>query len=235
MSNVFSKDAVRKLGDNYHTKVRPVHGKSSRGGCMKAVYIGLGSLYGNDFGFRGPFHRSFFRRARRKENQRGLQEGRLNTIDRVFRALVHEGIVFQEQIFRPMAGNRWKMGDGSRVNKIEDVIIEQTMILPNGSHFFGAAISGAIHSILLRIEKRKGNAVIYWMDQFSDGYSAVRPRAFIDKPDVTGKLDETIRKFGTNTTSIWLFNPDGALDVGIEIDTDGDGMNDMCVPAVEVL
>lgn len=235
MSNVFSEEAVKKLGENYHTEVRPVHGNSSRGGCMKAVYIGLGSLYGNDFGFRGAFHKSFFRRARRKERQRGLPEGRLNTIDRVFRALVHEGIVFQEQSFRPRAGNRWELGDGSHVNKIEDVLIEQVMVLPDGSHFFGAAISGAIHSILLRIEKKNGNATVYWMDQFSDGYNAVRPHAFIDKPDVTGKLDDTIRRFDKNTTSIWLFDPDGALDVGIEIDSDGDGMNDMTVPAVRDL
>lgn len=228
MGNVFSEDAVIKFGENYHTKVRP----TPRGGCMKAVYTGLGSLYGEDFGFRGAFHKSFFRRARRKERQRGLPEGRLNTIDRVFRALVHEGIAFQEQTFRPRPGKKWELGDGSRVDKIEDVLIEQVMRLPDGSHFFGAAISGAIHSILLRVEKINGNAKVYWMDQFSDGYVSVRPRAFVDKPNITGKLDDTIRRFNKNTTSVWLLDPDGASDVGIEIDSDGDGIADMTVPAV---
>ncbi|WJG10768.1 hypothetical protein [Aliiglaciecola sp. LCG003] len=229
MSHIFSQDAVIELGKQYQTQVAP----TSRGGCMKAVYIGLGALFGEDFGFKGPFHKSFFRRARRKEIQRGIKEGHLNTIDRVFRALVHEGVVFQEMIFRPTKHGQWQTEDGSQVDGIEQALQQKVKSLADGSHFFGGAISGAIHSILLRVDKSGDEVCIYWMDQFSDGYTAVRRRAFVDNPNVTGKLDRTIRKFGKNSTRLWLLNPLGAIDVGVEIDTDGDGVNDMSVPAVE--
>ena len=228
MSNIFSEDAVRELGKQYETAVRP----TKRGGCMRAVYVGLGALYGKDFGFRGAFHKSFFRRARRKENRRGLEEGRLNTIDRVFRALVHEDIAFQEILFKQIKGKQWALEDGTCVDKIEDVLKQKVLNLPNGSHFFGGAISAAIHSILLRVEKIDSKVTFYWMDQFSDGYTSVRPRSFVTVPNVTGKLDNIIRKFGKHATSFWLFNPDGASDVGIEIDSDNDGVKDMSVPAI---
>ena len=138
MAKVFSQKTVNLLGRNYHSKVR----KTPRGGCMRAVYIGLGSLYDKEFGFKGPFHKAFFRRSRRREIRRGLPEGRLNTIDRVFRALEEEGIAMDEQVFKPFR-TEWKKADGSIIPSLEDELVDQVFGLPNGSHFFGAAISGA--------------------------------------------------------------------------------------------
>lgn len=234
MTSVFSEDAVTHLGNNYHTKVRPEHGGSSRGGCMKAVYIGLGSLFGPDFDFRGAFHKSFFRKARKEEKRLNLPEGRRNTIDRVFRALEDEGIAFDEQTFKP-TGDKWEIDDGFIVDSLEETLVEQVMPLPDGSHFFGVAVNDAIHSVLLRIEKIGEGATVFWMDQFADGYDAVRRDIFVDRPNVTGKLDDTIRgiKGNKNKTSVWLFDPEGALAVGIEVDIDGDGVADMSVPAVD--
>jgi hypothetical protein len=53
MSTGFDPDTVQRLGDTYTTSVRPEHGGSSRGGCMKAVYTGLGVLFGDRVRFPG--------------------------------------------------------------------------------------------------------------------------------------------------------------------------------------
>lgn len=231
MTMVFSDAAVEKFDENYQDKVRPVHGNSSRGGCMKAVYIGLGTLFGDDFGFRGSFHRKFFRASRRKEKARKLPEGRLNTIDRVFRALEKEGVAFSETKYKPRAG-KWRLADGSIVESLEEELVCSIESLPNGSHFFGVAASSAIHSLILRLHKTSTGVTVYWMDQFSDGFDKVRPGGFVSNPDVTGLLDQELLAFGNNPSSIWEFDPDAAQDVIIETDIDADGAIDFRDPAV---
>lgn len=227
MTTVFSEEAVTKFGENYQTKVRP----TSRGGCMRAVYIGLGTLYGDEFDFKGSWHRSFFRKSRQKEKRRKLKEGRLNTIDRVFADLADEGILFEAKSFRPKRDS-WKSDEGLQIESVEASLVDQVSRLPDGSHFFGAAVSGAIHSIIIRVHKLEDSYNVYWMDQFSKGYDEVRKSTFTDRPDVTRKLDATLRKLGSDKTTIWMFNPEGASDIGIDVDSDGDGIEDMTVRAV---
>ena len=205
MPKVFSKDVTKLLGKNYQSKVR----QTTRGGCMRAVYIGLGSLYGKEFGFRGAFHKAFFRKVRKLEIRRGVPEGRLNTIDRVFRGLEDEGIAMEEQVFKPK-GSEWERKDGSIIPSLEDELVDQIIELPKGSHFFGAAINGAIHSILIRIERTTSETTVFWMDQFSNGYDAVRPNGFVNSPNVTFSLDETILRFGKKKTMVWRLDPEGS-------------------------
>lgn len=211
MSDVFDADTVQRLGDQYRTSVRPEHGANARGGCMKAVYIGLGALFGERFGFRGEFHRGFYRTTRREEQRRHLPEGRLNTIDRVFRALEAEGIALPEQRFRPR-GRQWEKSDGTRIDSLEDELIAQVSGLPDGSHFFGVAVSGAYHSLLLRLEKAGSTVTVFWMDQFSNGFEAVRRGGFVSSPDVTGRLDAELREIGRSTTSVWRLNPEAGAE-----------------------
>lgn len=186
MSKVFSNDAVEQLGKNYSSRAKPEHGGSSRGGCMKAVYIGLGSLFGARYDFKGSFHQAFWRESRRQEKARNLPEGRRNTIDRVFRSLEKEGVAGAEQEFKPTSSG-WTRSDGTSVPSLETEVIDQVSTLPDGSHFFGVAASGAIHSLILRVDKNGSNVTVFWMDQFSDGYNAVRAGGFVNSPDVTGK------------------------------------------------
>lgn len=206
MSTVFDPETINKLGENYKNNVKPEHGESSRGGCMKAVYVGLGTLFGEKYGFRGDFHKKFWTETRQEEKQKGLEEGTLNTIDRVFRALEKEGVAFSEQQFKPKAG-KWARANRDLLDSLESELIDQIRGLPNGSQVFGVAVSGALHSLLLRLDKTDSGVRIFWMDQFSIGFDAVRPGAFVTKPDVTGHLDEKFRSLGDSTTSIWLLDP----------------------------
>jgi hypothetical protein len=205
MSDVFETETVDRLGAAYQTSVRPEHGGSSRGGCMKAVYIGLGVLFGDRFGFRGEFHRSFYRTTRSEEQRRSLPEGRLNTIDRMFRALENENVAMGEQRFTPR-GQQWEKRDGTRIDSLEAELIDQVSGLPDGSHFFGVSVSDAIHSLLLRLEKTGSTVRLFWMDQFSNGFDAVRAGGFVRSPDVTGRLDTELREIGTRATSVWKLN-----------------------------
>ena len=232
MTSVFTDEAVEQFGRNYENEVRPEHGGSSRGGCMKAVYIGIGTLFGNRYKFRGPFHKEFFRNAQAKEKAKGVPEGRFNTIDRVFRALETEGVVFEEEKYSPKQG-KWNKSDGTEVASLEADLVNQIQFLPNGSHFFGMAIDGAIHSLIVRLDKSDAGVRVYWMDQFSDGYDGVRDHALVSSPDVTGSLDAEIRSFGSNPTSVWQFNPTAAEGVSIDLDVDGDGNPDAQFAAVE--
>lgn len=232
MTIVFSDAAVEKFGENYRTRVQPEHGGSSQGGCMKAVYTGLGTLFGERYGFRGAFHQKFFREARRKEEAQGVPEGRFNTIDRVFRALEGENVTLPEQVYGPRNG-KWIKDGSTEIDSLKQDLLDQIAGLPNGSHFFGVAVNGAIHSLILRFHKTDSDIRVFWMDQFSEGYTAVRPKAFVRTPDVTADLDDKIRSFGTNSTSVWPLNANKGIGVSIDLDMDGDGIDDFQGPAVE--
>lgn len=228
MSLIFSQEAVELFERNYRNKVRP---RPPLGGCMIAVYIGLSSLFGSKYGFRGAFHIRFLRASLKREKRKGLPEGQLNTIDRVFRALEDEGVVYPEQRFTRRSGN-WEIDD-SQINSIERELVDQVAQLPDGSHFFGMAVHDAWHSIILRLHKDNGKTEVYWMDQFSKGFDAVRAKSFVRSPRVTGKLDQEILEIGKHPTSVWLFDPEQASNILIEVDADGDGSIDNEVSAVE--
>jgi hypothetical protein len=127
----------------------------------------------------------------------------------VFRALETEGITLAEQKFRPVNG-KWLTPDGDSMDSLEAELINQISALPNGSQFFGVAVNGAVHSLLLRIHKTDAGFAVYWMDQFSNGFDAVRPGAFVASPNVTGRLDQELRSFGSKPTSVWRLNPEMA-------------------------
>lgn len=233
MSFIFSQEALDHCSEQYRTEARPMHGESARGGCMRAVYIGLGALFGDRYKFRGDFHREFFREARRKEKEKGVPEGRFNTIDRVFRALEDEGVAFAEQTFNHRT-DHWELPDGTRVDNLEDALHDQLEGMLEGPHFFGAALDGAIHSILLRLDNTEGNRRTFWLDQFSEGFEDVRPGGFVSNPDITGELDQILhRSFAGNKTTIWELNPTAADGVFVPADTSGDGDPDASMPAVE--
>lgn len=230
MTFLFTNDAIDQFGKNYRLKAKPEHGVSSQGGCMKAVYIGLGTLFGEKYGFRGQFHRAFFKEARRKEIKKGVPEGRFNTIDRLFRALENELIVFSEQSYKPNNGE-WLKSDGSTVASFEADLAHRVSSLPNGSHFFGVALSHAIHSLILRLHKTEEEVRVYWMDQFAKGYDDFREGSFVGIPDVTGRLDDEVLAFAKHPTSVWEFDPHQARDAVIRLDVDDDGIDDFIVRA----
>ena len=235
MPFVFTKEAVKHFGNMYLAEARPMHGEAARGGCMRAVYIGLESLFGERYKLRGEFHRKFFRWTRKKEKEKGVKEGRFNTIDRVFRALENEGVAFEEQKFKPING-RWELSNGMIIDNMENYLHDQIDGLINGSYYFGVALSGAIHSIILRLDNIPGSKKTFWMDQFSAGYDHCRSRSFVGHPEVTGDLDRIIRdndSFKKHKTSVWELDPSAARGVFIPADVTGDGVPDASLPAVE--
>jgi hypothetical protein len=229
MPVIFSKAAVEHFEEVYRNDVRPEHGPNSGGGCMKAVYRAVGALYGEEYDFAGPFHKSFMREAYREEDSKHLPRGRLNSVDRVFEALSAEGITAQRQDFRPTR-NGWKEA-GTFTASLEQSLVDEVSTLPDGSHFFGMAVSGAYHSVVLRVEKQSTSTRIFWMDQFSNGSSSCRPNSLVKNPDVTGTLDREIRSFGSNVTSIWAFRPEAAVGLTVPVDSNGDGLVDGSAPA----
>lgn len=219
MTLVFSDEAVENFGESYRTHVRP-----KNGGCMKAVYFGLSSLFGNRYGFRGDFHKTFFKEARKQETAKQLSEGSRNTIDRVFRALEKEDIVFPEQVFKP-TGQGWTLDNTTSIPSLEGELVAQANGLPSGSHFFGVAINDAIHSLIVRIDTTGAQPRVFWMDQFSNGYDDVFDHSFVSSPDVTGRLDEEVRSFGSKASGVWLFNPNAAAGVTLQMGLDEDGFS----------
>jgi hypothetical protein len=79
-----------------------------------------------------------------------------------------------------------------------------------GWYFFGFSLHAAYHSVILAVDKTDlANPRIYWMDQFSRGFS----------DDVSGKLPQKMKSFepsyGFSPTKLWQMMP--AADTLIEL------------------
>lgn len=72
MSNrTFDASAATKIEKQYSDFVRPMHGASSRGGCMAAVYNGtLKALYGDVYA--DALRKSVYREFLESEKRRGI-------------------------------------------------------------------------------------------------------------------------------------------------------------------
>jgi hypothetical protein len=105
-----------------------------------------------------------------------------------------------------MAGNKITARYSSRKGVWEPAVekIVLGMVDKNylGWYFFGLSVSGGVHSVILVVDNSDGlTTKIYWMDQFSRGFTK----------NVTGKLDKELKdwepSYGYESTIVWPLIP----------------------------
>lgn len=215
MPKVFSEAAIKYFGEIYDKSNARNIGTS--GGCMCAAYEGISALFGKDYALKGDVSIDF-----RKTTSHNEYDDLLEYLE--------ASITEKEGTFKPVKGSKWKTVGNRTIGSFEKHLIDSANCLPGNSQFYGVAVDGASHSIIVRVDKTTGN--VYWMDQYSKGYSKMHGSGFVKKPDVTGKLDKEIREMGNGITRVWRFLPESLGDIEIPIDTSGDGKYDSTVPAV---
>jgi LysM domain len=209
VNTAFSADTAQKVAEKYKSDdVRPMHGDNARGGCMNAVYEGLGQLYTPEYS--DKLRKRVFRDSKRLEervNQRREAQGRdpvperaFNTIDRVWETLRKDGKAGDPLKFKHK-NNKWDP-------LIETTVLDTVKDNPNGWYFFGVSASGASHSAMVAVDKTQSPAKLYWLDQSSEGFDARSSSYATNTTDVTGKLDKTVSNVGTNETQMWPLIPD---------------------------
>ena len=194
---MFPPKMAAVFAEKYRTEVKPIPG----GGCMTAMYKGFDVLYS-----------SAFSRSLRKEVYRDSQKilkktGRdTNSVDRVMRTLRKHGRAGGEMVFKYKRRARTWAPDPTSA-----VLGAVSTDLP-GWYFFGLSISGAYHTVTLAVDTTEGSARIYWMDQFTRGFTK----------EVTGSLVAEMKEdwlrpsYGFTTTRIWPILPGPETTVSIE-------------------
>jgi hypothetical protein len=193
-------DKIEKL---YSDVVKPQHGANSQGGCMAAVYDGaLSALYGEIYA--KELWRTVYRTAKKLDSAKGRPEGSSNSVDLIMETLQKHGRAGDPWEFRFKA-KKWScespkefLGKG-----VEEAIGQRLNGDPEGWYFYGASVSGGYHSVVLGAHKQGAVRKIYWLDQFSKGLKNRRSGYATPSTDVTGRLDNSLIKVGTNRTKLW--------------------------------
>jgi hypothetical protein len=171
------------------------------GGCMTAVYKDLEALY-------TPAISKEINKEVQKESNKILKETKkdTNNVDRIMRTLMKHGLAGDEVLIKYSIKNRaW-------IPCVEETVLN--MVKPEflGWYFFGLSVSGAFHSVILAVDNSDGGTPqIYWMDQYSKGFTK----------NVTGKLDEEMKSdwlqpsYGFTDSRVWplITTPDTVIEV----------------------
>jgi hypothetical protein len=93
---------------------------------------------------------------------------------------------------------------------LEETVLK--MVNPDyvGWYFFGMAVSGGYHSVILAVDNSAGGPPqIYWMDQYAKGFTK----------NVTSKLDQELKdwvpSYGYADTRVWPLIPTPEAVVGV--------------------
>lgn len=187
-SGTFDEATARAFARLYATEVPGCH-------CMTAVYWGLQGLFGEEFG------RSVRDEVVRESREVQRRTGRdTNNMDRIMRTVRERGLAGPEtEIHYRAASDSWEPDPETTVLGMTDSTA--------GWYFFGFSIHGAYHSVILAVDKTEpATPHIYWMDQFSTGFTN----------EVTGSLTDEMRGFrpgyGFAVTRLWqIYPPSGLL------------------------
>jgi hypothetical protein len=193
LRRIFTPERAEKVAQTYKKEVRP----DMSGHCMGAVYKGAEALY-------SPKASAAIKAQVIADSNKILKETRVDTnnVDRIMETLRQHS----------MAGEKVAVRYSAR-HKAWEPSVEQTvlrMVSPDypGWYFFGLSVSGGYHSVILAVDNTEGLPRIYWMDQYSKGFSN----------EVTGKLDRKMREdwlepgYGFTDSTVWPLLPtDGAV------------------------
>ncbi|GAA0712501.1 DUF4157 domain-containing protein [Dactylosporangium roseum] len=187
LRRVFKPATAPAVAEKYRKEVRPLPG----GGCMTAVYKGLESLY-------TPQTSADVKQQVQTDAARVLRETKqdTNTCDRIMETLRSRGLAGSvNQV-------RFDQRRGAWVPTVEKTVLNLVSADYPGWYFFGLSVSGAYHSVILAVDNADGGTPkIYWMDQFSKGFTK----------DVTGRLDAAIKEYrpgyGYADCKVWALLP----------------------------
>jgi hypothetical protein len=189
---VFSAETAEVVKQIYIKKVPGTH-------CMSAVYKGLEGLYSEDVS------ESVSTQVSRDAGAVMKKTGRdTNHMDRIMETVRSRG----------KAGPEIKLTYSARTKTWDPdpqaTVLSMTHTTVSGWYFFGLSLHAAYHSVILAVDKTDpGNPQLYWMDQFSKGFT----------DNVTGKLPKKMKSFepsyGFSPSKLWQIIP--AADTLIEL------------------
>lgn len=181
---VFSAETAERFRNIYVTEV-------PGGNCMTAVYHGLEGLFSE--GVSQSIQNQVGRESREVMRRTGRDT---NHMDRIMETVRARGMAGPEtRLVYRAAANTWQPDP-------EATVLGMTHSDISGWYFFGLSLHAAYHSVILAVDKTDpANPRIYWMDQFSRGFTN----------DVTGTLMDEMRSFrpgyGFSPSRLWQIIP----------------------------
>src|SRR5207249_3980401 len=157
LRRLFSPKKAAAVAEKYRKEVRPLPG----GGCMTAVYKGLEALYTP--GFSADLEKEVQTAAAKVLKATKVDT---NHVDRIMETL-HAHSKTGERVTVKYRGRaeRWTPG-------VEETVLRMVNPAYTGWYFIGMAVSGGYHSVILAVDNSMGGQPqIYWMDQYSKGFT----------------------------------------------------------------
>jgi hypothetical protein len=210
LKRIFTSEKAATVAQKYKTKVKPLPG----GGCMTAVYEGgLAGLYtpsestavkNEVYAIAEQKGEVLVQKARKSgiTNKKELERirGIPNDVDLIMETLRRSGKAGEKVVVRFRFNEKTKKA--TWVPSVEKTVLE--MIKPEfpGWYFFGLSLSGGYHSVILAVDNSDGRtAQIYWMDQYSRGFTK----------NVTGGLEKEMADwkpdYGLTDSTLWPLLP----------------------------
>lgn len=189
---VFSAETAAAFEQIYIREVPGCH-------CMAAVYKGLEALYSPEVS--ASIQAQVTRDAREVMRRTGRDTNHMERIMQTVRARGKAG---------PMVELRYRRRTQDWQPDPEQTILGMTHPGVPGWYFFGLSLHSAYHSVILAVDRTDpASPRIYWMDQFSRGFTN----------EVTGQLEEEMRgwrpSYGFAPSRVWQFIP--AADTLVEL------------------
>jgi hypothetical protein len=183
---IFDPKVAALFGEKYRTEIKPLPG----GGCMTAMYKGLEVLFSEEES--KSLKKEVVRDSAKILKQTGHDT---NSVDRVLETMRKHG-----KAGSPVTANyNQKLKAWSPT--VESLLFGMIDTDMQGWYFFGLSVSGAYHTVTLAVDNSEGSAHVYWMDQFSRGFTN----------DVTGSLDDYLKawkpSYGYAVTKLWPIIP----------------------------
>jgi hypothetical protein len=188
LRRIFAPAKAETVSQTYKKEVRP----EMSGHCMGAVYKGMEAIY-------SPKVSDDIQAQVRKDSREILKKTKkdTNNVDRIMETLREHSLAGEKVPIKY-----------SLTKKVWDPTVEKTvldMVSPDypGWYFFGLSVSGGWHSVILAVDNSEGSPKIYWMDQYSKGFTN----------EVTGKLDQKMKEswlepyYGFANSTVWSLIP----------------------------
>ena len=188
LRRIFTPQKAESVAQIYKKEVRP----DMSGHCMGAVYKGMEAIY-------SPKAASDIKAQVIKDSTKILKETGQDTndVDRIMETVRQHSMAGQKIVVKYSARHKaWQPS-------VENAV--QNMVSPDypGWYFFGLSVSGGYHSVILAVDNSEGIPRIYWMDQYSKGFTK----------EVTGKLDKEMQadwlepSYGFTDSTVWPLIP----------------------------
>ena len=185
---MFPPSTAEAFKEKYRVDVKPIPG----GCCMTSMYKGFEVLQSPAFS--KELRKEVYRDSKKIQDKTGVDT---NSVDRVMRTMRSQGRAGDEMVMQ------YKRREKKWEPDPETELLSKVSTDFPGWYFFGLSVSGAYHTVTLVVDTTGGTPVVWWMDQFTRGFTK----------NVTGKLSEKMQEdwlkpsYGFATTRIWPILP----------------------------